>query len=108
MAAASDLDLLAHHEAGHAAIAHLHYGLRLRGVGINHLNRNGGASLIEGEKPCPYQLVIILLAGSRAELVLDEDSLERSTLAAEDERQIDTILRGCNRAAKCRGEAADS
>ena len=90
---AAALDLLTHHEAGHAAVAQA-LGFRLRAVGINHLNGNGGASLMPGEEPSPYQTITILLAGSRAELVLDENSIGHSTLGAEDEHRIVAVLEG--------------
>jgi hypothetical protein len=88
---ATELELLTHHEAGHAAIAQA-LGFRLRAVGINHLKANGGASLMPGQEPSPYQTIMMLLAGSRAELVLDKDSLGHSTLGVEDEHRIVTIL----------------
>ena len=47
-----------------------------------------------GQEPSPYQTIMMLLAGSRAELMLDEDSLGHSTLGVEDEHRIVALLEG--------------
>jgi hypothetical protein len=74
MERASDLDLLTDHEAGHAAVA-VAMGFRLRAVQIDPLTEDGVTQLAEGEQTTRLQQAINLLAGARAELILDPSSL---------------------------------
>jgi hypothetical protein len=84
--------LLAHHEAGHAAIASA-LGFRLRGVRIDPATYNGSTQLAEGERPTRLQHVLILLAGGRAELMLDPWSLADSYSTLQDEVILDEIIK---------------
>ena len=88
---ASKIDLLTHHEAGHAAVAYS-FGLRLECVGIDTSTYDGFTTLAEGVQPTRLQHVLILLAGGRAETVLDHTSSSRSYAAAEDECRLQYIL----------------
>jgi hypothetical protein len=88
----SKLDLLTYHEAGHAAVA-FSFGLRLKAVRINQVDDKTEPA--DGQEPTSYQNVVMRLAGSRAEMVLDEDSLSHSTLNVEDEHLIETCLEEC-------------
>jgi hypothetical protein len=82
---ASDLDLLTHHEAGHAAVAHLGCGFRLRAVWIDPRTGTGKTYLADWARPTPVQTVVIALAGGRAELVLDSSSLAPRPYTIDDE-----------------------
>jgi hypothetical protein len=82
---ASDLDLLTHHEAGHAAVAHLSCGFRLRAVWIDRRTGTGKTYLADWAQPTPVQTVVIALAGGQAELVLDPSSLVQRPSTIDDE-----------------------
>ena len=88
---ASDLDLLTHHEAGHAAVA-VAMGFRLRAVQIDPHTEDGVTQLAEGEQTTRLQQAIILLAEARAELVLDPSSSMRRLSALADECQLLEII----------------
>jgi hypothetical protein len=66
----TNLSSLAHHEAGNAALADL-FGLQLYAVWIDTATGDGGTQLALGESPTPLQHALVLLAGGRAEKVLD-------------------------------------
>jgi hypothetical protein len=68
----SKLDFLAHHEAGHAAVAFF-FGLRLEQVRIELDDGTGGISLTEEavQKRTDIQRVLIAMAGGAAERRLD-------------------------------------
>jgi hypothetical protein len=87
----SSLELLAHHAAGHAALAHL-FGLRIHEIWIDALSDNGATALID--KPSPMQHGLILLAGGRAEKVLNPGCLDGRISALSDEGKLITLLEG--------------
>lgn len=87
----SSLDLLAHHEAGHAAVAHA-LGFRLKWVRIDTDADNGETALLEGEEPSAFKHALILLAGGRAEHALDPGCLGRRLSTALDEARLTNIL----------------
>jgi hypothetical protein len=68
----SQLNFLAHHEAGHAAVA-FSFGLRLEQVRIEPDDNSGGMTLTAEalQKRTDIQRVLIALAGARAERHLD-------------------------------------
>jgi hypothetical protein len=68
----SKLDFLAHHEAGHAAVA-FSFGLRLAQVRIEPDDGSGGVTLTAEalQQRTDIQRVLIALAGGRAERHLD-------------------------------------
>jgi len=85
---ASNLDLLAHHEAGHAAIA-WSFGLRLQSVTINPAHDNGETKTSNATR---LQHALILLASSRAEAVLDPGCLGRRISPAMGEAELDRTI----------------
>src|SRR5262245_52319963 len=85
---ATDLELLAHHEAGHAAVA-VALGVRLAWVKIDPLNDKG---ITRTEGATALQDALIRLAGGRAESVLDPESRSRRLAAVEDEVRLWALL----------------
>ena len=82
---------MTHHEAGHAAMARL-FGLRLRAIRINVETDDGTTELCPGERPTPLQHAVILLAGGRAELVLDSHSLTHRLSTIKDENELRQLV----------------
>jgi hypothetical protein len=90
--AASNLELLAHHEAGHAALAHF-LGLKLHAVWIDAAKDSGATEVVESEETItPLQHALILLAGGRAEKKLDPNCLERRLSTALDETRLASLI----------------
>jgi len=77
-AQASKLDYLAHHEAGHAAVA-FSFGLQLERVWIHPSSDRGNTELTKAaaEQRTTLQHVLIALAGGRAEKRLDPSGSDR-------------------------------
>jgi hypothetical protein len=78
---ASDLELLAHHEAGHAAVAWA-LGVRLVSVRIDP-QQDRGATV--SQWATPLRSALVTLAGGRAEKNLDPASSSRRIAAIKDE-----------------------
>jgi hypothetical protein len=83
--------LVAHHEAAHAALAHL-FSLRLRAVWIDPESGDGMTELLEGQHATRLQHALILLAGSRAEKVLDATSVYHRTAALRDQAEFEQLV----------------
>ena len=90
----SKLDFLAHHEAGHAAVA-FSFGLRLDQVRIEPDDDSGGVTLTEeaSQKRTDIQRVLIALAGARAERHLDPSGVGQWKWSDGDEvRELNIVV----------------
>src|SRR5690348_688172 len=89
---ANSLDFLAHHEAGHAAVAYK-LGFRLKSIRVYPASNDGVTELAGGQHPTSLQGALILLAGGRSESILDPDALSQSHSAL-DEGKLRGIISG--------------
>jgi hypothetical protein len=85
------IDLLAHYEAGHAVMAH-RFGLIVATVTIDPRTEDGATTLAQDQKPSDLQKALILLAGGRAEKILDPASVGHRTAAARDQCQFNKVV----------------
>lgn len=88
---ADNLQLLAHHEAGHAAIAR-HFGIRIHDVRIFPSTDSGAVRISSAEPVTPFQDAMIRLAGGRAEKQLDPEALTWRQSTLRDEVELANLI----------------
>jgi hypothetical protein len=87
----SSLELLCHHEAAHAAVAH-HLGLRLHAVWIDPEADDGQTQVMVEPKQTRLQHTLILAASGCAERILDPEQARRRIATVGDESALRTVV----------------